>query len=194
MKLVAGVDEAGRGPLAGPVVAAAVILPHDFPKAGLKDSKKLSLKEREYFFALIKAKAVSVGIGIVSAKEIDQINIFQASLKAMAIAVSNLSYQPQKIFVDGRHIIPNLAIPQEAVIKGDNLHPCIMCASIVAKVTRDCLMEKLHLEYPQYGFNQHKGYGTKRHLRALQKHGPSPVHRKSFAPVKELSLLSLKGY
>lgn len=191
MKLIAGVDEAGRGPLAGPVVAAAVIIPADFPKSGLKDSKKLTKKDREFFFALIKEKAVAFEVALVEAEEIDRINIFQATLKAMAESVRGLRETPGKILVDGNKTIPGIDLPQEAIVKGDSLHPAIMCAAIMAKVTRDRLMNDLHKQYPQYGFRLHKGYGTKLHLTRLKLHGPSPAHRKSFAPVREL--LELPG-
>ena len=191
MTLIAGVDEAGRGPLAGPVVAAAVIIPADFPKSGLKDSKKLTKKEREFFFALIKEKALAFEVALVDAEEIDRINIFQATLKAMAESVRGLRETPEKVLVDGNRTIPGIKLPQEAIVKGDSLHPAIMCAAIMAKVTRDRLMNDLHKKYPQYGFRAHKGYGTKLHLTNLKLHGPSPAHRKSFAPVREL--LGLPG-
>lgn len=183
--VIAGVDEAGRGPLAGPVVAAAVILPPRLKIPGLKDSKQLTPKERNYFFALLQYKALGIGVGVIDSEEIDRLNIFHATFKAMAIAVGKLPIQPNKIFVDGNHTIANLDIPQKAVVKGDTFHTSIMCASVIAKVSRDRIMEALHQQYPHYGFHRHKGYGTAMHLKALQTHGPCPIHRRSFAPVRE---------
>jgi len=183
---IAGVDEAGRGPLAGPVVAAAVILPDNFPISGLKDSKQLSLKERNFFYALIKCKAIAFAVGMVDSEEIDRLNIYWATYKAMAIAIRGLSVAPERIVVDGNRIVPEIDIPQEAIVKGDTTHPSIMSASVIAKVTRDRWMDKIHQRFPEYGFRSHKGYSTATHLKALKQHGPTPIHRKSFAPVRVL--------
>jgi ribonuclease HII len=181
-QLIAGVDEAGRGPLAGPVVAGAVILnPAKFID-GLRDSKKLSEKKREALCQLIQANALSWGLGIATVAEIDSINILQASLLAMQRAVAALAIQPKMALIDG-NICPKLACPSQALIRGDDISPAISAASIIAKVTRDRLMQVLDLEHPGYGFAQHKGYGTVMHLEALITLGPSAVHRMSFAPV-----------
>jgi len=186
LSTIAGVDEAGRGPLAGPVVAAAVIIPDNFPTSGIQDSKQLTAKQRSYFYALIKTRCLAMGVGIIEPDEIDQLNIYHATYKAMRIAVDSLKIIPKKIAVDGNRTIPDLPMEQEALIRGDAYHPSIVCAGIVAKVTRDRLMLKLHEEYPQYGFRRHKGYGTVLHLKALKEHGVSPIHRKSFAPVRDV--------
>ena len=186
--LVAGVDEAGRGPLAGPVVAAAVILNPNSPIENLKDSKLLSAKKREYLFEQINNQALAVSWSSCSVIEIDSINILQASLLAMRKAILNLKIMPNQVLVDG-NILPNLSglvVDARAIIKGDQLEPAISAASIIAKVIRDRLMLELDQKYPIYGFAKHKGYPTKEHVIALQKYGPSPVHRRSFAPVKEL--------
>jgi ribonuclease HII len=180
--LMAGVDEAGRGPLAGPVVAAAVILDDHHPIAGLNDSKKLSAKRREKLFDEIKAKALCFSIAEASVQEIDQINILQATLLAMKRAVEGLRLKPVKVLVDGNRL-PALDIRAEAIVQGDALVPAISAASILAKVHRDRLCEEMHARYPQYGFDQHKGYGTAVHLAALQAHGPADCHRLTFAPV-----------
>ena len=179
---MAGVDEAGRGPLAGPVVAAAVILDDHHPIAGLNDSKKLSAKRREKLFDEIKAKALCFSIAEASVQEIDQINILQATLLAMKRAVEGLRLKPVKVLVDGNRL-PALDIRAEAIVQGDALVPAISAASILAKVHRDRLCEEMHARYPQYGFDQHKGYGTAVHLAALQAHGPADCHRLTFAPV-----------
>lgn len=176
---IAGVDEAGRGPLAGPVVAAAVIFERDLIIDGVNDSKKLSEKKRELLFHTIHEKAMAVGIGIVSHEVIDRINILQASFLAMNKALDHLSIKPQYVLVDGnffRHEIFSV----ENIIKGDSLSHSIAAASIIAKVTRDELMKEMHVQYPQYGFGQHKGYGTKAHIEAIRLHGFSPIHRRSF--------------
>lgn len=186
MPLIAGVDEAGRGPLAGPVVAAAVILPENFKAGGIKDSKVLSPKERDYFFAVIKTQAIGIGVGLVDSEEIDRLNILQASLKAMRLAIAKLPVKPEKVFIDGNQTIRNLDLPQVAMIKGDTWQESVMCAGIVAKVSRDRLMKEWHRKFPQYGFNRHKGYGTASHLKALETHGPCPIHRRSFAPVQNV--------
>ncbi|HNX11256.1 MAG TPA: ribonuclease HII [bacterium] len=188
-KLIAGVDEAGRGPLAGPVVAAAVIFDSHFqidsPELEkIKDSKKLSAKQRERLFTLIKEKAVAISIGTVGHGTIDNINILQATFLAMDKAVATLSVQPDYVLVDGKFTIPQSDKKQEAVIDGDAKVFSIAAASIIAKVSRDYLMAELHKKYPEYNFLQHKGYGTKSHLEALREFGPSPIHRRSFEPLK----------
>ena len=180
--LVAGVDEAGRGPLAGPVVAAAVILDDLKPIAGLNDSKKLTEKRREKLYDEILAKALCCSIAEASVQEIDSLNILQATLLAMRRAVDGLRLKPVKVLVDGNRL-PVLDVRAEAIVQGDALVPAISAASILAKVHRDRLCAQLHAQYPQYGFDRHKGYGTAEHLQALSEHGPSPWHRSSFAPV-----------
>jgi ribonuclease HII len=184
LTLIAGVDEAGRGPLAGPVVAAAVILNERLPIAGLKDSKKLSARTREALFDEIRAKAVCCCIAQASATEIDQINILQATMLAMQRAVRGLRLKPQIVLIDGNRVPPQLEIPAQAVIKGDALVQAISAASILAKVYRDRLCGDLHTQHPVYGFDRHKGYPTAAHLHALKTHGPCHEHRRSFAPVR----------
>lgn len=186
--LVAGLDEAGRGPLAGPVVAAAVILPPRARFSGVDDSKKLSPKRREDAFALLQKKALAIGVGIVEAREIDQMNIHQASLRAMEKAVAELPVIPDFLFIDGLHTL-NLPLPQKAIVKGDQRCLSIAAASIVAKVTRDRIMAAYHEEYPEYNFVRHKGYGTQEHLQAIEKFGCCPLHRQSFRRIYQLSLL-----
>jgi ribonuclease HII len=180
--LVAGVDEAGRGPLAGPVVAAAVILDDLQPIAGLNDSKKLTAKRRERLFDEIRARALCFSIAEASVQEIDAINILQATMLAMKRAVEGLRLKPVKVLVDGNRL-PVLDVRAEAIVQGDALVPAISAASILAKVHRDRLCDELHQLYPVYGFDQHKGYGTAQHLQALQVHGPAACHRMTFAPV-----------
>jgi ribonuclease HII len=186
--LVCGIDEAGRGPLAGPVTAAAVILDPARPIAGLNDSKKLTEKRREALAIEIKEKALAWCIAEASAAEIDQINILQATFLAMQRAVAGLSIQPERAVVDGNRC-PKLAMPVEAVVKGDGKIAAIAAASILAKTDRDAVLRRLHDDYPQYGFDRHMGYPTAAHFAALQAHGPCPAHRRSFAPVAQLSLL-----
>jgi len=181
---IAGVDEVGRGPLAGPVIAAAVILPDAGIGQELFDSKKISSKKREDLYAQILAKALGIGIGAVGQEEIDLINIFQATLKAMAFAVETLPFPPDFILIDGLQGL-SLPIPQKPIRKGDQLSNSIAAASIVAKVTRDEMMKEWHKEYPQYNFAKHKGYGTKEHRRAIEKFGICGIHRKTFRGVKE---------
>jgi len=183
-KEIAGIDEAGRGPLAGPVVSAAVILPQSFPVAGVIDSKKLSAKRRAWLYQEIYSHAVSVGIGIVDPVEIDRINILQASLLAMSMATNNLRPQPGCLLIDGPFRIPS-HLPQKPIAKGDTLSISIAAASIVAKVTRDRLMERYHEYYPQFGFSRHKGYPTRDHKEAIHRFGYCPIHRKTFGGVKE---------
>lgn len=183
--LIAGVDEAGRGPLAGPVVSAAVVMPaKEKVIGGIRDSKMLSEKKREELFPIIMKKAVAVGVGIVSEKEIDRYRILRAALFSMKKAVLNLKKTPEYIFIDGRDIVPDLDISQKSFIQGDKRIYSIASASIIAKVTRDRIMRKYHSKYPQYGFDHHKGYGTKAHFEMLKKYGPCPIHRRSFRPVK----------
>lgn len=182
---VAGVDEVGRGPLAGAVVAAAVILHPDKPIAGLADSKKLSEKKREYLFDIIQRDALAWAIGRAEVEEIDALNILHASLLAMSRAVEQLRPAAEFALIDGNRC-PRLAIPSEAIVKGDLTVPCISAASIIAKVTRDREMNVLDKAFPGYGLAQHKGYPTASHVAALQKLGPSPLHRRSFGPVAAL--------
>jgi ribonuclease HII len=183
-RTVGGVDEVGRGPLAGPVVAACVVFPQDFFLPEVNDSKKLTSRKREKLFDQILENAHEVGIGIVGEKTIDAMNILNASLKAMFKAVQKLKNVPEFILVDGNQRIPNLPLPQMPVIKGDSKSLSIAAASIVAKVTRDRIMLKYHKEYPEFCFADHKGYGTKSHVEALQAFGPCEIHRKSFKLVK----------
>lgn len=182
--IIAGIDEAGRGPLAGPVVSAAVILPDTFPVAGVDDSKKLTPKQRDISFQVICKKAVSIGIGLVDNIEIDRINILQAALQSMAESVENLETRPDYLLIDGTHNI-STELPQTTIIKGDSLSISISAASIIAKVVRDRIMVKYHEDYPQFGFFQHKGYPTKAHKEAIKAYGPCPIHRRSFKGVKE---------
>lgn len=183
--LVAGVDEAGRGPLAGPVVAAAVILDDLKPIKGLADSKKLSASRREKLFDEIRAKALCFSIALASVEEIDQLNILQATLLAMRRAVNGLRLKPSMVLVDGNRL-PIIDVRAEAIVKGDSLVPAISAASILAKVHRDRWCMEVDLVYPQYGFAGHKGYGTAVHLAALKRHGACPEHRKTFKPVTEV--------
>ena len=185
---VCGVDEAGRGPLAGPVVASAVILDPRNPIPGLNDSKKLSAKRREALAIEIRAKALAWAVAEASVEEIDRINILQASLLAMQRAVASLTVRPEKALIDGNRC-PVLDCPAEAVIGGDGKVASIAAASILAKTVRDAGMLVLHAEFPMYGFDRHMGYPTAFHLQALREHGASRVHRRSFAPVAQLSLL-----
>ncbi len=182
--LIAGIDEVGRGPLAGPVLTAAVILPVDFYLAGLNDSKKISESKREEYHDYIQEHAVSIGIGMVHADEIDSINIYEATKRAMNEAVANLFIRPEYLLIDAMKI--DSPYPSQSIIKGDSKSISIAAASIIAKVTRDRMMKEHAEEYPGYGFEKNAGYGTKDHLNGLKKHGVTPLHRKSFAPVKEL--------
>ncbi|KAB0579944.1 ribonuclease HII [Ideonella dechloratans] len=181
--LVAGVDEAGRGPLAGPVVAAAVILDDLHPIAGLRDSKQLSARRRDQLYDEIRAKALCCCIAEASVEEIDQLNILHATMLAMRRAVEGLRLPPAKVLVDGNRL-PVLKVPGEAIVKGDAKVPAISAASILAKVHRDRLCEDMHARWPDYGFATHKGYPTAEHLAALRTHGATPVHRRSFGPVR----------
>lgn len=182
---IAGVDEVGRGPLAGPVVAAAVILDPNNPIAGLTDSKKLSAKRREVLAIEIKEKALAWAIANVEADEIDQLNIHHASLLAMQKAVNMLKIVPSHAKIDGK-FCPELECETEAIIKGDLTEPAISAASIIAKVSRDAEMSDYHEQYPEYGFDRHAGYPTKFHIAALEEHGITPLHRRSYGPVKKL--------
>ena len=176
---ICGIDEAGRGPLAGPVVAGAVILPKGLKIPYLNDSKQLSEKKREELYDVIMEQAVSVGVGIVSPERIDEINILQATYEAMREAVGKLSYRPDVLLNDAV-IIPELTIPQEKIIKGDAKSLSIAAASVIAKVTRDRMMKAYHELFPEYGFDKHKGYGSKEHIEMIQKIGPCAIHRRSF--------------
>ena len=179
---VAGIDEAGRGPLAGPVVSAAVILPSSFPVSDVKDSKKLTPRKRADLYEKIYEHAISIGIGRVDSIEIDRINILKASLMSMAMSVDNLNPQPDYLLIDGKFKIQSV-LPQEPIVKGDSLSISIAAASIVAKVTRDRLMERYHIDYPEFGFARHKGYPTKAHKEAIREFGPCPIHRRSFKSI-----------
>lgn len=193
---IAGLDEVGRGPLAGPVVAAAVILPRGYRHWSIKDSKLLTANQRESLTPIIKQDAVSWGLGVVEVQEIDRINILKASLLAMAKAFQSLRPAPDFLLIDGSQTIPaeflnSDDVPrsqpqQRTIVKGDRLSLSIAAASILAKVARDALMVELDKIYPEYGFARHKGYGSKAHLESLRRYGPSPIHRKSFKPVREL--------
>ncbi len=186
-RLIAGLDEAGRGPLAGPVVAAAVIFDSEVKIVGLDDSKKLTENKREELFHVIQDKATTFGIGIVDNRIIDKINIHQATFLAMKRALNSMAVKPDYTLVDGNLQIPGLEIAQEAVVDGDSLINVISAASILAKVTRDRIVIEYDAEYPEYGFANNKGYGTSEHLFALRKYGPTPLHRYSFANVEQIS-------
>lgn len=181
---VAGIDEAGRGPLAGPVMAAAVILPTGLSIKGVDDSKKLTPDKRDKLFEIIIMKALSIGVGIISPAEIDRINILQATRRAMLAAVQQLAPQPDYLLIDGISTIDS-AIPQKTIKKGDSLSLSIAAASIIAKVTRDRYMIEIDSKYPGYGFAGHKGYGSAAHMEAIRRLGPSPIHRLTFGGVKE---------
>lgn len=180
IKYIAGIDEVGRGPLVGPVVTAAVILPRDFYDERINDSKKLTEKKRELLYNVIMENALSVGIGISSEEVIDEINILEATKKAMIEAVNNLSVKPEHLLIDAVKL--NINIPQTSIIKGDAKSESIAAASIVAKVTRDRMMVELDKEHPEYDFKHNKGYGTKKHIEAIEKYGILKEHRKTFAP------------
>lgn len=187
-QVIAGLDEAGRGPLAGPVVAAAVVLPRTRSMQGVADSKTLKAEQREKALSLIRKRALGIGVGIVEAEEIDRLNILQASLKAMELALQDLSLSPDCLLIDGLHTL-RLPLKQQAIPKGDGRCLSIAAASIVAKVTRDRLMVDYHERYPQYNFARHKGYGTREHLQAIREHGCCPLHRQSFRTIYQRSLL-----
>lgn len=179
--LVAGVDEVGRGPLIGPVVAAAVILPHDFYLEGLTDSKKLSEKKRELFYQIIKEKAIAIGIGIIDEKRIDEINIYEATKEAMKDAIRKLEPRPEYILIDAMPL--DIDISTKSIIKGDFLSVTISAASVIAKVTRDHMLYEMDKEYPMYDLKNNKGYGTKKHLEAIKQYGICKYHRLSYKPV-----------
>lgn len=179
LTLVCGADEAGRGPLAGPVCAAAAILPEGVELPGLNDSKKLTEKKREALFPLIQERAVSYGVAFATVEEIEELNILTAALLAMDRAIAQLDPAPELALIDG-NTVKGISVPARAVVGGDGKCACIAAASVLAKVTRDRLMRDLAERYPQYGFEKHKGYGTKEHYAALEKYGPSPAHRPSF--------------
>lgn len=185
-RYVAGVDEAGRGPLAGPVVVAAVILPFGLFLPGLNDSKKVSPKKREQLYDEIMEKAGAVRVSIVDAATIDRVNIYQATMNGMYEAILSLDPKPDKVLIDAMELA-KLPMPSLSIIKGDAKSASIAAASIIAKVTRDRMMMEYDAEYPQYGFAQHKGYGTAQHIAALQKYGPCPIHRRSFEPVRSMA-------
>ena len=182
---IAGIDEAGRGPLAGPVVAAAVILPTRCRLVGINDSKQLSAKDREQVYTAILAQAVGVGVGSADVAEIDQLNILEATRLAMRRAVEKLAPLPDYVLIDAV-VLPGFKVPTRPIIKGDSLSVSIAAASIIAKVTRDRLMARYHEIFPDYGFLSHKGYGTAEHLERLARHGPCSIHRRTFAPVQEV--------
>ena len=186
MEHICGVDEVGRGPLAGPVVAAAVIMPSDCHIEGLADSKKLTANRRERIFEKIVELELPCAIGIIDNECIDRINILKASLMAMRKAVTELKQSPDFVLVDGIFTIPKIDQPQYAIVKGDQHCPSISAASIMAKVTRDRIMDKYQVLYPSFSFAQHKGYPTKQHIAELREHGPTDIHRKSFKPVAEV--------
>ena len=183
--LIAGVDEVGRGPLAGPVVTAAVILPRDYSLPGLTDSKKLSEKKRDELASAIKHCAICWAIGEASVVEIDSLNILHATMLAMQRAVKDLAIQPDEVLVDGNRA-PDFTMPSKAIVGGDGIEPCISAASIIAKVDRDTRMKAYAQKYPHYGFERNSGYPTKEHREALIEFGITPIHRRSFAPVKKL--------
>jgi ribonuclease HII len=181
---IAGIDEVGRGPLAGPVLTAAVILPKDFVLIGLDDSKKLSKDKREKFYEIIKAEALSIAIGECSAEEIDRVNIYEATKIAMVKSIESLHIKPEHLLIDAMKL--QTLIPQTSIIKGDSKSISIAAASVIAKVERDRIMDEYDSFYPGYSFSKHKGYGTPQHVEALQLNGISPIHRKSFAPIKNM--------
>ena len=184
IKYIAGVDEVGRGPLAGPVVVAAVILPLNLRIKGINDSKKLSLKKRNELYKIILNEALAVNVSFIDERVIDEINIDEATKKGMLEAISGLKIKPEHVLIDAMPL-RELAIAHTSIIHGDALSASIGAASIIAKVTRDEYMDKMDIKYPNYGFKHHKGYCTKEHLEALEKYGPCEIHRKSFAPVKK---------
>ena len=181
INLIAGVDEVGRGPLIGPVVAAAVILPKDFVLEGLTDSKKLSEKKREAFYQIIKEKAISIGVGVIDEKRIDEINIYEATKEAMIMAINNLNPKPEHVLIDAMPL--DLTVPTTSIIKGDLLSISISAASVIAKVERDHMLYVIDKEYPMYDLKNNKGYGTKKHLEAIKKYGITKYHRLSYKPV-----------
>ncbi len=185
--LIAGLDEAGRGPLAGPVVAAAVILPSGLVIQGLRDSKKTGEKERKRIFWEIAGNAYAIGVGIVEAETIDRINILQSTKLAMEIAINDLALRPDLLLIDAVHL-SDVSLKQTAIVRGESVSASIASASIIAKVLRDDIMAEYHETYPAYNFKQHKGYGTKKHIECINIHGPCPIHRKSFRKVMDVKI------
>ncbi len=184
IKYIAGVDEVGRGPLIGPVVAAAVILPINYTLKGLTDSKKLSEKKRDLFYKIIEQDAISIGVGIISEDKIDEVNIYEATKLAMKDAINKLKIKPEHILIDAMPL--DLEIPTTSIIKGDAKSESIAAASVIAKVTRDSMMYELDKKYPMYGFGNHKGYPTKKHIEAINEFGLIPGYRKTYAPIKDI--------
>lgn len=184
---IGGLDEAGRGPLAGPLVSACVVLPNDFNLSGLNDSKALNQKQREELFCVIYRRAIDIGVGIASIAEIDNLNVLQATFLACRRALNQLDTTIKGVLFDGSQKISNLTYAQESIVKGDSKSQSIIAASIVAKVIRDWIMLSYDLDYPVYGFKKNKGYGSKEHLEAIKEYGPSPAHRLSFAPLNNLA-------
>ena len=184
IELIAGVDEVGRGPLIGPVVASAVILPKNYYLEGLTDSKKLSEKKRDKFYEIIKRDAISIGIGIIDEKKIDEVNIYEATKLAMYDAINKLKVKPEHILVDAMKL--DLDIPSTSIIKGDAKSESIAAASVIAKVTRDAMMYELDKKYPMYGFASHKGYPTKKHIEAINKYGLIEGYRETYSPIKDI--------
>lgn len=183
IKLIGGIDEVGRGPLVGPVVAACVILPLNYKLDGLTDSKKLSEKKREKFFDILSHDAISIGVGIIDEKKIDEVNIYEATKLAMTEAFNNMKIKPEHVLIDAMPL--NLSVPTTSIIKGDAKSLSIAAASVIAKVTRDHMMDELHEKYPYYNFKKNKGYPTKEHVEAINKYGIIKEHRKSYGPVKD---------
>ena len=190
VKYIAGVDEVGRGPLNGPVVSACVVLPKDFIPEGLNDSKKLSEKKRNDFYKIIMDNALGIGLGIVSPEEIDEINIYEATKKAMMLAIKNCNHKIEHVLIDAMKL--GLDIPSTSIIKGDAKSISIAAASVIAKVTRDSMMYELDKKYPMYGYKDHKGYPTKKHIEAIHKYGLIEGYRKTYGPVKEYLELTKK--
>lgn len=184
INVICGIDEVGRGPLLGPVVASAVILPNGYFHKDIKDSKKLTEKKREELYDIIVDNAISIGVGVVYEDVIDEINIYEATKVAMKEALNNLSVKPEHVLIDAMKL--DLDVPNTSIIKGDAKSESIAAASIIAKVTRDRMLDELDKEFPMYDLKNNKGYGTKKHLEALKKYGPCPHHRKSYAPVRDL--------
>ena len=183
IKLIGGIDEVGRGPLVGPVVAACVILPLNYKLEGLTDSKKLSEKKREKFFEILQKDAISIGVGIIDEKKIDEVNIYEATKLAMTEAFNNMKVKPEHVLIDAMPL--ELPVPTTSIIKGDAKSLTIAAASVIAKVTRDHMMDELHEKYPYYNFKKNKGYPTKEHVEAINKYGIIKEHRKSYGPVKD---------
>ncbi len=190
VKYIAGVDEVGRGPLNGPVVSACVVLPKDFIPEGLNDSKKLSEKKRNEFYKIIMDNALGIGLGIISPEEIDEINIYEATKKAMMLAIKNCNHKIEHVLIDAMKL--DLDIPSTSIIKGDAKSISIAAASVIAKVTRDSMMYELDKKYPMYGYKDHKGYPTKKHIEAIHKYGLIEGYRKTYGPVKEYLELTKK--